>query len=461
LWLVALVFLHLLSLSSLLLLCSHFGITCCFWCPLEGSFFLTDHSPQRNFAVRRRLDRMDRSGPPTRERATGIQRKMGRSSVSLSEVPSAHGCYGGMWHRSWRVSLDVAQNLTAWLWKHAGRPWRQSQAFGRRAMDLPQPTGDGRPGQLTYPAEFTPDGMCNMDRLRQPFYNQLPGDRRATPWQDASNHFTEHLAMDDLLSLFEDRGLQLSRFVINLGAAEGHCIAGLMFDPANCLLLAGFGGLAFEGMDSAFQPLQRLFADRGDVRLVLGMTSPQKAAEDITHLAPRDPDLLKIDLDNCDVCFVEAALKAGSRPKLIHVEIADAPPPIIVRWPFNDGPKAVHRLSSLSAFLAVVRPYGYSLLHVEFMNAVLIRVDLAALIPELHRHTDEEKWRIGYFCHPLRTTVRWSPAVSLRRMKHFDSARMADLSTPISARLHLAKTLFVDAEVSLDVAIPTQASAKF
>eukprot|EP00405_Crypthecodinium_cohnii_P007986 CAMPEP_0206419612 /NCGR_PEP_ID=MMETSP0324_2-20121206/262_1 /ASSEMBLY_ACC=CAM_ASM_000836 /TAXON_ID=2866 /ORGANISM="Crypthecodinium cohnii, Strain Seligo" /LENGTH=161 /DNA_ID=CAMNT_0053883161 /DNA_START=66 /DNA_END=551 /DNA_ORIENTATION=- len=152
------------------------------------------------------------------------------------------------------------------------------------------------------------------------------------------------------------------------------------------------------------------------------MTSPQSAAKHISESSPPSPD----------------------------VEIADPPPPIVVRYPFHSGPESIHRLSSLSSYLEATRPFGYSLLHVEYMNAVLIRNDLAALIPDIKRHTDEEKWRIGYYCHPLRTMLRWSPSVALRRYKTFDSAIFGDPSIKLEERFRLAKEVFTDGSVTLD-----------
>ena len=40
----------------------------------------------------------------------------------------------------------------------------------------------------------------------------------------------------------------------------------------------------------------------------------------------------KVDVDNCDCCFVEDVLKAGIRPLLIHVEVHPlVPPPFVYR----------------------------------------------------------------------------------------------------------------------------------
>ena len=43
-------------------------------------------------------------------------------------------------------------------------------------------------------------------------------------------------------------GVQLSQWLVNLGAGDGSCEAGAEYDPANCLLLeSGWNGVLVEG----------------------------------------------------------------------------------------------------------------------------------------------------------------------------------------------------------------------
>lgn len=95
----------------------------------------------------------------------------------------------------------------------------------------------------------------------------------------------------------------------------------------------------------------------------------------------------------------------------------------------------------MGAFLQAVRP-RYRLLQVEVVNAILVREDLFPLVDEGFASAglaDEERWRLGYFCHPLRTTWRHSPGSQIRRGLQVDTGRLGDPSLSLAARLQLAK----------------------
>ncbi|CAE7276118.1 PDK, partial [Symbiodinium sp. CCMP2592] len=147
--------------------------------------------------------------------------------------------------------------------------------------------------------------------------------------------------------------LEWQRWVVNLGAGDGSCgqdvvrqdnlARGLfgMSDPTNCLLREGFGGLVFEGDDRRLHDLQSLVENRTDVELHFGFVDPGIATKRIleyqAHHGPSSPQWLKVDVDNCDCCFVEDVLKAGIRPLLIHVEVHPlVPPPFVYRPVFFD-----------------------------------------------------------------------------------------------------------------------------
>merc|ERR1719272_2664558 len=100
-------------------------------------------------------------------------------------------------------------------------------------------------------------------------------------------------------------------------------------------------------------------------------------------------DLLKVDVDNCDVCFVEAILLASLRPRMIHVEINTfVPPPIVFRPtevdrnlgnPFQALRSEVQKgfgnilpYTSLAAWVEVLEPFGYELIKVDSMDAVFV-----------------------------------------------------------------------------------------
>merc|ERR1712118_223272 len=56
---------------------------------------------------------------------------------------------------------------------------------------------------------------------------------------------------------------------------------------------------------------------------------------------------------------------------------------------------------------------------------VLVREDVYDLVSGPMKRADFELWRLGYFCHPRRTTWMWSDHVNLRRSHHFDASPLA------------------------------------
>eukprot|EP00913_Durusdinium_trenchii_P008715 g8186.t1 len=123
-------------------------------------------------------------------------------------------------------------------------------------------------------------------------------------------------------------------WAINLGAGDGSC--GYADDPANCLLQEGFAGIMFEGAETKLAKLKEEFERRPDVVLVLGHTDPDEVVAHVAafrhRLPPVEAELLKVDFDNCDCCFVEALLQSGIRPRHLHVEVSCfIPPPLVFR----------------------------------------------------------------------------------------------------------------------------------
>lgn len=427
-------------------------------------------------------------------------RDLGAPTSSVLDPLHRHGCFGGPWGQASReVAEDVMRAVALFLLKAtrvdeeafsrcvppqddlSPPPQPPQAAAGRSSPALGDGGGDAACGvgvgaggasmvPLLYPAELAPPGLCDaatlLGRRRRWAGGAGGGGQREEqhgpphPLQlvaaDVSGRYAPlHVAVPELLEVLEQRGVRLSRFVVNLGASDGRCAAGALYDPANCLMLRGFGGVAFEGREEDFLALARRFASRPDVHLRFGWATPSLAAAYAGEVAPRSPDVLKVDVDNCDSCFVEAMLDRFD-PKLIHVEIeADLPPALARRSLFVDPGGKVARgeglgphgaPGSLGAFLAATRP-RYRLLHVEFLNAVLVRADLAPLVDRgfpAAGLSDEERWELGYFCHPLRTTHRHSPDVRLRRLKRFDAGLLADPALELAERRRLAAGL-VDA----------------
>mmetsp|Transcript_68802 Transcript_68802/g.224126 ORF Transcript_68802/g.224126 Transcript_68802/m.224126 type:complete len:208 (+) Transcript_68802:980-1603(+) len=189
-----------------------------------------------------------------------------------------------------------------------------------------------------------------------------------------------------------------------------------------------------------FPGLLQAYGRRSNVHLRLGYTTPSLATRDVLAvMPPGGVDLLKVDVDNCDSCFVDALVHAGTRPKFIHVELtAPLPPPLQGRVHFTHKP-GFKMCGSLSEFMRVSP--GYRLLHVEYVNAVLVREDLYAEVAGPTRLSDEEKWRLGYFCHPFRTLSTWGEDGHHRKQGR-EASLLADRAVPLRERRLFALQLF-------------------
>merc|ERR1712176_1398339 len=181
-------------------------------------------------------------------------------------------------------------------------------------------------------AVHSPDGVCGRSDLPK--------------WSESRN----------LSSLLTALKPWRNGWIVNIGAADGSCVTralGEAVDPANCLFWNGRGGIAFEGNHEFRSLLLQRFGSRGDIKLHFGFNGPgvvaNIVAEHASQAAPGEPvDLLKVDVDNCDCCFLEAVLQQGIRPRFVHVEVHSLVPPPIVFRPRAFNPSARSSLEELS-----------------------------------------------------------------------------------------------------------------
>jgi len=187
-----------------------------------------------------------------------------------------------------------------------------------------------------------------------------------------------------------------SRFVVNFGAADGTLTGD---DPAVPLFQQhGFGGLAVEPDEAKAAKLRRNMPAAVTTRAV-GVT-PWNAAELLEGAqAPKEPALLKVDIDSFDCAVVLASLRVV-RPAVLQVEVnSEVPFPLI----FGVHYSADFRHSSetgrrhgwfsrgffgCSSALAaeLVRPFGYDVVGQAGAHDLLfirrdLRLELKAHMP--------------------------------------------------------------------------------
>lgn len=242
---------------------------------------------------------------------------------------------------------------------------------------------------LFFPKEFSPASLCDPETL--PLRALTNGDFAFGPgWVDYRGVRVPHMSMETILKRIRRKNVQLSRWVVNLGAADGRCGRGTeVLDPANCLVEEqNFHGLLIEGNESlALATHARLGDDRlNDVLVRAAAITPSTVADLVLGQLPvNEVDLLKIDVDSIphDALLV-ALLSSGLRAKVLHTEIGPWFPPPAQYWRdyglseplvYTPRPEIIGLNPSLSRVDEVVKPFGYELLQVELYDAIWIRKD--------------------------------------------------------------------------------------
>ncbi|CAE7342989.1 unnamed protein product [Symbiodinium necroappetens] len=365
---------------------------------------------------------------------------------------------------------------------HSGQPQLADDAdkFNLRKTD-----SAARYGAVIYPPVFSPGKICELSRTTLPSKDSRFGAQSVfsgeafhdVSWVDVTNLRTRHLSSISLLEMLENGAdfqtrhpFGLSRVAVNLGGGDGACRVGHGLDPVNCFFPQGFGGVVFEANKSLEQALKDNLAQFGpSVQIVLEEAAEETVSEVLEDSLSKRPaqvardevDIIKVDVDGPDCHLVRGLSRAGWKPKIWHVEINPLFPPGIAVWP--QGPilgssttvnrqgdlssafsrrGAMHEKQalvgcSLQALLDSVGP-EYIFVHMEFENAVLVRQDLStALEPWLSSRDTVQKWRDGYFCHPMARVRMPHDSDPDSLFLHYDFRRWGDptLSTEQLARL--------------------------
>lgn len=173
-------------------------------------------------------------------------------------------------------------------------------------------------------------------------------------------------------------------------------------------------------------------------------------------------DFIKVDVDGLDCHLVQALTLGKWRPKVWHVEINPLFPPGIALWPSGSSlgvSTTTNQRELSSAFsrrgesdtkqalvgcslqaLLDVAGSDYELLHVEFENAVLLRKDISeALEPWLSSRSIVQKWRDGYFCHPIARVRQPHDDDEDSLFLHYDFRRWGDPALERSELLKLVQ----------------------
>ncbi|CAJ1373200.1 unnamed protein product [Effrenium voratum] len=339
---------------------------------------------------------------------------------------------------------DAEYLMSAQGFMHSGQAQLAEEAD---RLNSKKTDADAGYSAAVYPALFSPEEICALSMT--PLPSQYAGFGlqpvfsgeafQDVSWVDISNLRTRHLSAISLLetlengAAFQDRHPQgLSRIAVNLGGGDGACRVGHGLDPVNCFFPQGFGGVVFEANKSLESELQISIGKHfPQVQVVMEAAAEDTISQRLEQALAKRPgrlvqrdeiDIIKVDVDGPDCHLVRGLVRAGWQPKVWHVEVNPLFPPGISVWPTgtsldSETTVTIEGLSSafsrrvndkqalvgcsLQALLDVAGP-DYVLTHMEFENAVLVRRDISeGLEPWLSSRSPVQKWRDGYFCHPI------------------------------------------------------------
>jgi len=182
--------------------------------------------------------------------------------------------------------------------------------------------------------------------------------------------------------------------VIDIAASDGYTQSSTLGFYRN-----GWGGLAVEMDPEKFSKLSYLYAKFPEVKLAKNRVTPNNIASlleafEISH----NFTILNLDIDSYDLGVVRAMLSHGYFPEIISMEINEKIPPGIY---FSVDFSEEHHWQgdhfygcSIDAAAMTVKPFGYSLVSVQYNNAFFVRNSVVdSRFKDL---TPRKAWELGY-----------------------------------------------------------------
>ena len=203
-----------------------------------------------------------------------------------------------------------------------------------------------------------------------------PIDRRnkeSTWLQEYRSNVTSQSGEDGVLSkIFEIIGTN-NKFCVDFGAGTGENLS----NSYNLCTNQGWSGLLLEP-GHQFPKLKERYAKRNDVATVNDIVGFDQKNKLDTHLnslsfkAPKDIDLVSIDIDGCDI-YVWEDLK-NYRPRVVCIEFNHFIPLDVYLLPPKD--LSLNIGASLLATVEHAKKMGYELVATTSMNAIFVDAPL-------------------------------------------------------------------------------------
>ena len=181
------------------------------------------------------------------------------------------------------------------------------------------------------------------------------------------------------------------RICVDIGANDGRTMSNTY-----SLFLAGWRGLAVEYDPREFARLSARYSELAEVNLARCMVTPENVVSLLrANRLPTEFGVLSLDIDGYDY-FVLRSILSEFRPSIVVTEINEKIPPPI-KFTVNYSPSYCWRADhfygqSISQLDELCRSLNYSLVELEYNNAVLIAGELSP-VPALD---PAEAYRRGY-----------------------------------------------------------------
>ena len=188
----------------------------------------------------------------------------------------------------------------------------------------------------------------------------------AQPWlYDHRSNVTSQTGEDGVLEKIFERIGMVSRFCVDLGAADGHFIS----NTFNLVHNHGWAGVMLEASRQQFDALAARYADRRDVLCLNEFVTVPNSLDHILERtpAPRDFDLLSIDIDGMDLVIWK--ILENYRPRVVVIE-ANASMAPHVHFVQTDPSRRIG--SSSRALVEVAREKGYERVAHLVSNCVFV-----------------------------------------------------------------------------------------
>jgi hypothetical protein len=293
------------------------------------------------------------------------------------------------------------------------------------------------------------------ERIRRPTY--VNSDHGLCGSCPTDKHVSSAWQLTDLIAHIEPQ----RRFLVNIGAAS---TGGGRYDPTFPLLASlnsSFGALLIDPNSNPL--LLNAYPKRNNIHIKNIYIWPESVVNDVfvDNRIEKQFAILKIDIDSYECSLVDAILRAGYLPDVIHMEFNPIFAPPVVFMPIYNAtvkhdwkPALWLNLGpfygcSLSALSKVLLPFDYVLLQVEFWDVIYVRHDIARARSLQVPASDEIAYANGFLDHSCLPYCRTNPKLYNERIKtgiethsnrsNFTEALMLllDLYTPTSSKTHV------------------------